>query len=206
MKKFFIAAIALIATAGTFTSCDPDDDQGMALSGCWDGDFGMSYDYEYRGRVYTEDADYTDIQFYPSEGYYDRGYGYQVDFYEYGPWDEVYHSFTWRIQNGVVYLDYCSEHQLSTDIYDYEMTNNYFTGYFGDSHTRFSLRKYEDYFNWTPYINTYGDYRRGNGYGYSEWDDWGYYARTRFADGATGEDSAAEAPKLIRVYNRHSAK
>lgn len=207
MKKFFIAAMSLVASLCTFTSCDDDDMQGMALSGCWEGDFGMCYDYEYRGRLYTEYADYTDIQFYPYENSYNKGYGYQVDIYECGPWDEVYHSFTWEVRNGIIYLDYCKsgEEELTTFLRDYEMTNDYLTGYFGNTNSHFSLRKYQDYYNWTPYINTYGDYRHGYGYGYHEYYDWDYYyAPTRSAEGVT--DSVSEAPKMIRSYNRHAAK
>lgn len=212
MKKFFTTAICLAATLCAFTSCDDDAMQGMALSGCWEGDFGMCYDYVYRGRYYTEYADMTDIQFYPYDNYYDRGYGYQVDFYDYGPWDKVYHSFTWEVRNGIIYLDYCKsgEEELTTYIRDYEMTNDYLRGYFGNTNSQFRLRKYRDYYNWTPYINTYGDYSYGYGYGYYDnyaWDDY-YWARTRGAEADTtaAETTADEAPKMIRMYNRHMAE
>ncbi len=156
----------------------------------------MCYDYEYRGRLYTVDADYTDIEFTPYQSSFNKGYGYQVDFYDDGPWDEVYHSFTWEVRNGIIYLDYCKsgEEELTTFFSDYDMSNDYLTGYFGNSSTRFSLRKYKDYYNWNPYINTYGDYRSGYGYGYH---DSYYWARTRAA-----EDGSADTPKLLRYYNR----
>lgn len=213
MKKFFATAICLVSALCAFTSCDEDDMQGMALSGCWEGDFGMCYDYEYNYHGHTKYATaysaYTDIQFYPYDNYYDRGYGYQVDFYREGPWDKVYHSFTWQVRNSIIYLDYCQsgEEELTTFFRDYEMTNNYLTGYFGNTNSTFKLRKYQDYYNWTPYITTYGDYSYGYGYGWYDnygWD-YDYLARTRGTE-ADSTAAAAEAPKLIRSYNRYEKK
>lgn len=213
MKKLLILALGLATTMCTFTSCDEDEMQGVALSGCWEGDFGMSYDYQYRGEWYTVDADYTDLEFIPYSDSYRAGYGYQVDFYRRGPWDKVYHSFSWEIRSGTIYLDYCQsgENELNTFLRDYEMTNNYLRGYFGYSNTPFRLTKYKDYYDWSPYYDYYGGYRdhncHGNGWGYydnNDWD-WGYYSPTRAAEGDSVA-SAADAPKMIRYYNRNMDK
>lgn len=213
MKKYLIAALCFTTSLCTLTSCYDDDElQGMALSGCWDGDFGMCYDYKYNGRYYTEYADATDIQFYPYNNSYDEGYGYQVDYYRHGPWDEVYHSFTWEIRNGIIYLDYCKsgEEDLTTYLRDYEMTDHYLAGYFGNTSTRFKLYKYESYINWSSYYNVYGDYRSGAGYGYHDYYDWDddYYARTRSgeSDAQQADADDAEAPQLIRSYSRYNKK
>ena len=213
MKKLLIATISLAATMCTFTSCEWDDDvtKGMVLSGCWEGDFSMSYTYSHRGHYYTVDAIDTDLEFIPYSDSYTRGYGYQVDYYRDGPWDEVYHSFTWEVQNSIIYLDYCrgDEEELTTFLRDYNMTNDYLTGYFGNTNTKFHLRKYEDYYDWTPYLTTYGGYygysHTGSGYGYHEYDDWYYYARTRAAEDSTAV-ADDEAPKMVRYFNRNVAQ
>lgn len=201
MKKFFFAALALVGMT-CFTSCDEDHYQGMALSGQWAGDFGMCYDYydRYYDRYRTVDCYDTDLEFIPYEDSYTSGYGYQVDYYDYGPYDEIYHTFFWRVRNGVIYMEYRDEHELSTAIRDYSMTNSRLEGYFVESGTHFSLRKYQDYYDWTPYINTYGDYRSGNGYGYHGRPG-GYYAPTR-----NGEDSVkvVEKPEILRYRNRYA--
>lgn len=209
MKKLFLMVMSLAATMCTFTSCEWDDDvtTSMVLSGCWDGDFGMCYDYEYRGHYYTVNAYCTDLEFVPFEHSYTSGYGYQVDFYRDGPWDKVYHSFTWEVRNSVIYLDYRhpEDEDLNTFLRDYEMDNNYLTGYFGNTNSRFRMAKYEDYYDWTPYIRTYGygDYYHGYGYGFHDYEDWyDYYAPTR----SVAQDSAEEAPKMLRYYNRNVAE
>lgn len=168
MKKFLSSAkfFVMAMTITSLTSCeiflDPvanvveDKVQSMAFAGQWTGDFGMYYTYYYNGRTYTFDSYDTDIVFYPQFGGANYGYGKQVDYYQTGPYSYEYHSFNWDIRNGVVYLTYPSDPSLNTSIYDYRMTNDYFYGYFGSSKSRFSLRKIADYYDWTPYYNTYG--------------------------------------------------
>lgn len=159
----FLPAI-IIAFASLFASCQDmeDTNQSMALSGEWRGDFGMYYTYIERGRTYTFDSYDTYIRFIPDHNYAKYGVGTQVDYYEYGPYEYQYYSFTWSISNGVIYLSYDYDHELDTRISNYHMTNDYFTGTFPLSNTTFRLYKMTDYYSWTPYVNTYGYGSRNN--------------------------------------------
>lgn len=196
MAGIFCSTLALLS----FTSCGDDDiNMSVNLSGDWQGDFGMYYDfYDRHGRyVDTFDSYDTDISFLPDYDYATHGYGYQVDYYDYGPYTRVYHSFEWNIRNEVLYLHYAGESELDTAIFDYFMNGSSFTGYFEGSKTRFSLRKYRDFY-WDPYWNDFGYYGHGPGYGYYynlDWDYDYYYARTRGAEApANAVEIKAEAP------------
>lgn len=199
MKKnnFWALMLGIACTAlslPTFTSCVDDDvHASVTLSGDWDGDFGMYYDYYDRHGRYVEtfNCHDTDISFYPDYDYASHGYGYQVDFYRKGPYTKIYHSFEWEIHNQNIYLYYAGEKELDTVIRDYRLNSSYFTGYFNNSTTRFSLSKYRDYYEWDPYWDEYG--RDGYGYYYNrEWyyDDDYYPARTR---------SSADAPDVEQL-------
>lgn len=170
---FMLKALAITTTIMCTTSCQGffeyveethDKAQSMAFSGEWTGDFGMYYNYRYAGRTYTFWADYTNIVFYPRYAGATYGTGKQVDYYYDGPYAYEYHSFNWEIRAGIVYLDYPSDRSLNTSIYDYRMTNSSFYGYFGDSNESFSLRKIADYYDWTPYVNTYGNHHNTGWY------------------------------------------
>lgn len=178
--KYYFLTLMLALFAGTsLTSCDiwddEDYDQAKALSGQWQGDFGMNYNYTYGGRTYTFDSYDTDVVFYPDYNGARKGWGKQVDFYEYGPYEYIYHKFDWRIVDGIVQLRYPDDPRMNTDIYDYHMTNDRFTGYFDDSNDQFCLIKIRDYYDWTPYVNSYG-YRDRNNW-YSSYGR--YYAKKR---------------------------
>ena len=58
MKKTITTLSILLLAATAFTSCERDEDvdESMCLSGQWYGDFGMYYEYEYRGHIYTFDS------------------------------------------------------------------------------------------------------------------------------------------------------
>lgn len=197
MKKNYLALLLGALTALlAFTSCTDDDDvKGMVLSGEWQGDFDMYYDYQYSwGDIVRFPADLTYLEFIPFEYSYNSGYGYQVDFYydRSSPYDEIYHSFTWEVRYGTIYLYYKGEHEWDTYLRDYRMTNDRLTGYFENTSNRFSLWKLTDYYDWTPYISNYGDYYHGYGYGYGR--PGYYYAKTR------GGEEAAEG-KIIHYGN-----
>lgn len=206
-KYYFLNILMALMACTAFTSCDVwyddnDYDQSKALSGQWTGDFGMNYTYTftYRGRRYTEifDSYDTDVVFYPDHNGATYGYGKQVDFYEYGPYEYIYHKFDWRIVNGIVQLRYYEFPDMDTDIYDYHMTNDYFTGYFDNSNEGFKLRKIADYYNWTPYVNTYGYGGRTDWYGgwYNNYYGGGYYyAKTR--SGEANDSIAAPMPEEV---------
>lgn len=185
MKKFFrniaFAAAAVVSGFG-FASCDEDQITSNILTGDWSGDFGMFYDYSYGHRVYRFDSYDTDISFFPEYDYAKYGYGYQVDFYDYGPYTEIYHYFRWEVRNQNIYINYRDEVDLNTIIYRYRMSDSKFTGYFDDSQSKFCLHKTAEYYNWDYYCNDYGDH-----YHYYDRDDWRYDFRaavTRSANGA----------------------
>ena len=69
------------------------------------------------------------------------------------------------------------------------MTNDYLTGVFDYSGTSFRLRKIVDYYDWTPYVNTYG---------YSSRNNWSY---TRSA-GEELSDSTSKAMEEGVVVSR----
>ncbi len=200
MKKNYLAMLlAAAVTLVSFTSCTDDDDvKGMVLSGEWEGNFGMYYDYQYSwGDIVTFEASYTYLSFVPYDYSYNSGYGYQTDFYDYydSPYDEIYHAFTWEVRYGTIYLRYRGESEWDTYLRDYNMTNSSLTGYFADTYNRFHLRKLTDYYDWTPYINEYGGYNNGYGYGYHDRPGY-YYSKTR------GGEAAPEGGKIVHYGNR----
>lgn len=193
LKKSIVALFVSAAAVLSFSSCSDDLSKSMVLSGTWQGDFGMTYDYNYRGNSYTFHSDYTNIVFYPKYDYATYGNGYQYDYYSEGPYVYQTYSFKWEIEDGVVYLTYPHDPLLNCSIHDYHMTNNKFTGYFGNSNVHFSLRKYEDYYDWTPYENTYTYRSRDNWYRVT---NAGVESKAVSADAAEG--------KIVRVYNRYN--
>lgn len=196
MKKIYnwtLILVTMLTVGFSFTSCDEDYVQAEYLSGQWRGDFGMYYKDRFG---FEWDADYTIIEFY-NNGWGASGSGRQYDYYRVGPYQYQYYKFTWKINNGVIYLHYPSDPDLDVAIYDYQMTYGYFSGFFGNTPSKFRLAKYED-FNWNSY-STYGDYygyyNQGyyyDGYYYDDYyyDDYyyGYYSKTR---GAVNDSTAA---------------
>ena len=197
--------IALVSVF-SFASCDifieddwgMDHDQSKALSGQWYGDFGMYYNYQYGDRVYTFDSYDTDVVFYPEYNGAHYGWGKQVDWYAKGPYEYLYHKFEWQIRDGILYLSYPYDHNLDCWIRDYRMTNDYFSGYFGNSSDSFCLRKIRDYYNWAPYVDTYS---------YGERRDWysgGYhYAKGKDAKTSLPADST-QTGTIVGYGNRFS--
>lgn len=196
-----------ILALGSLNSCvfieddDPDVNTSYYLSGDWQGDFGMYYDYYDRyGRfVDSFDSYDTDISFYPDHDYATHGYGYQVDFYRYGPYEKIYHSFEWEVRKETLYLYYMGERDLDTIIYDYRLTSTYFSGYFKSSDSRFSLKKYRGYYNWDSYWHDYGS----DSYGYYDrygWYDDYYNARTRSAAPAVDAEELKADGKNFTIH------
>lgn len=165
---------------GTLTSCENifiesdyvtptgqsmDRKQSAAFAGQWTGDFGAFYTYSTGYNTYRYDSYDTDVVFYPEYNGATYGWGKEVDFYEYGPYEYIYHKFDWEIRDGIVYLTYYNDASMDCWIRDYNMTNDYFSGYFGNSSNSFRLIKIADYYNWTPYVNTYSYGERREWYG-----------------------------------------
>lgn len=194
MKRlhYFFMALSLMVSAVMLSSCDYIEDgrKSMVLSGEWRGDFGMFYVYrDGRGMEYTFDSYDTRITFIPAYEQAHYGRGTQVDYYDYGPYEYQYYRFNWSVDGGVIYLTYDYDHDLDTRISDYHMTNDYLTGVFDYSGTSFRLRKIVDYYDWTPYVNTYG---------YSSRNNWSY---TRSA-GEELSDSTSKAMEEGVVVSR----
>ena len=209
MKKqiTLLSMATLLGLCTLFTSCerDPDTEESIVLSGQWQGDWGMYYDYEYRGRIYTFDSYDTDIVFYPDYNYATHGYGYQVDWYREGPYSRLSFKFYWSINDGVINVSYPGYHEYDTTIREYTLTNDYFSGYLGNSDWRFNLRKIADYYDWSYYYD-YGDYHYWT-YDAWTWDGYiGYYAKTR---GAVDTDSTAATPAndeghIVKIGSRYA--
>ena len=167
MKRlhYIFIALGIMASAAMLSSCEyiEDGQKAMVLSGEWRGDFGMYYDYEDRyGHVYTFDSYDTYITFIPDYDHAHHGRGMQVDYYANGPYEYMYYHFSWSVEGSIIYLWYDENPDLDTRISDYHMTNDYLTGVFPYSGTKFRLYKLTDYYDWTPYVNTYGYYSRKN--------------------------------------------
>jgi len=184
MKKFlsfagvsaFILAVALFAN-----SCSKDQERAMVLSGEWTGDFGMYYECEYLGNdgmTYTAKFDSydTDIAFYPDHEYATHGYGYQVDFYDDGPYTKQSFKFYWDVDHGRIKLTYPGYPEYNTTIRDYHLDRNSFTGFFDTGTQMFKLHKIADYYDWTPYYGYEFHYWVHTGW---TWDSYYYYAKTR---------------------------
>ena len=169
MKKISTLWIALCAVVATtvLSSCDDDMSRAMTLSGEWRGDFGMFYEYEYYGRIYTFNSYDTRLVFYPDYDYATHGYGKQVDYYDQGPYVYQYYYFNWYIDRGDLVLDYPYDPNLNTVIHDYHMSSSTFYGYFGNSNNKFYLRKTADYYDWGGFTGNYYYGPRDNWY-------WGY--------------------------------
>ena len=206
MKKIYsfpAFLVMLVIAAMSFSACDiyidneydpyyPNGrgDRGRAnvIAGEWQGDFGMFYTavnpYTQRGVQF--DASHTYILF--QNEYLDarRGTGKQIDFYNYGPLRQRYHRFLWEVRNGVLYLSYPGEPALNVTIYDYALSNTYFTGYAGDSRFRFSLRKL-NYGYWGNYALNDFD---------SPFDEWSWNG-LRSVQNAAGE--AAESVNTLNA-------
>lgn len=154
MKKYLkkiLAAVAAIVSMASLTGCDEDLQMSAILSGQWRGDFGMFYEFEDRGELVRLDCNESHLYFEQRSAYTTSGWGKQLDHYFYGPKEFVYHYFDWYIEDRVLYIHYPYEPELDVAIYDYRTHHGVFTGYFGDSNTRFYLQKEEPYDDWDSY-------------------------------------------------------
>lgn len=168
-----ISLLMSLVVISILTSCDSDTEKSMVLAGQWQGDFGMYYTYTTNtGRTYEFNSYDTDIVFYPDHEYASYGYGKQVDYYDYGPYEYEYHYFLWEVRYGKIYIEYPSDPNLNTVITQYHLTNNIFSGYFNGSSTMFRMYKMTDFYDWTPYANYYS-YSSRSGWQYN------YYAKGR---------------------------
>ena len=199
LLHYSLTALSLLS-ALAFTSCREweDNNQSMALSGEWRGNFGMYYDYvDARGNVYTFDSYDTYLTFIPAYNYATYGRGTQVDYYTYGPYEYQYYQFNWEVRGGIIYLDYPYDPDLNTSIRDYRMNYDYFTGYCSGATQPFRLYKLTDFYDWSPYSDRYGYYYR---------DNWGnyypYYAPATRSDADAPADSASANGSVLKRGRR----
>ena len=199
MKKFFVILSVMFAAAVGFSSCNSDDEnEARVLSGEWEGDWGMWYEDE-DGFIF--DADYTYIKLVPDHSNATHGIGYQEDYYS---WDTsghvrsyyryLWYKFDWEVRDGILYLYYYDDLGLDTFIRDYKLDNNYFSGYFGDSRTRFRMSKLTDYYYWTPSM-----YIQRGWYGYDVYYD-DYYSKQY--EGTAKSKAVQKAPAIVKRGSR----
>lgn len=202
MKKFYYMMLVVFASM-MMTSChDGDVERSINLSGSWNGNLNMFYGYDSHGYYHEFDASYSDIVFYPDYDYATHGYGKQVDWYDDdfclecqrhhpGLYKRQYYHFDWEIHNGVIYLDYPSNPELNTAIYDYRMDRDYFSGYFEGSKYKFRLRKIADYYDWSCYHDNYMSWG---------WDDPYWKPETRSAE--ADEDQGTTEVTVVKRGRR----
>lgn len=186
LQHTLMLLVAVTAAATLFSSCDEDQMTSNNLTGDWKGDFGMYYNFSYGHRVYTFESYDTDLSFVPEYDYAKHGYGYQVDHYDFGPYERIYHYFTWYVEHQNIYMRYCDEVELNTVIYRYRMSDSQFTGYFDDSTTKFRLYKIADYYDWGSYAD--------NGCDYYYYDRYDWHAPAMRSAGMDEEGVSANEP------------
>lgn len=203
MKKSFYPLLAFFLLVGSLFSlaaCEiyiddsyyPDGRSGdrqraYAISGEWQGDFGMYYTaiHPITGQATRFDAAYSYVLF--QSDYYGarRGVGKQIDFYRTGPYKYQYYLFYWEVNNGVLYLTYPQDSNLNVAIYDYYLTRSIFTGRMGSSSFQFRLTSLR-YNNWGAFSGNYM---------YSPYDNWswssGYAPKRSLENTPTASDSAS---------------
>lgn len=193
MKKLWFALLTLTAMTGLFSSCDEDEKKGLRLSGEWEGKFYSYYTCHYgnepRDREYY--SDWTYMHFYTDGFDVDEGEGYEVDFYNSGPYDYLYYRFWWKVQNGIISLKYYDAPEMDLDIVDYRLSYTRFRGQFGGGYD-INLTKLDTYdycvehydwdwaWDWDRCSNNYGYYVNKKCYDYDKYhDSYGYKPFTR---------------------------
>lgn len=202
--KNWMAMLVMIMTAAMMTSCDDDQRLANRLDGAWFGDFGMNYTfYDRYGHEITVNSYDTYIVFYNDAISASHGWGKQVDYYKWGPYERIFNKFTWRIRDGIVYLSYPRNPDLDVEIYDFRMSYGHFIGWFGNSKDGFDLDKLREDYDWDYYKGNYCEYY------YSNWTYDGrywyerYYAPSRSA--VDGQEAAVAEEEIDFVNVRNTA-
>jgi hypothetical protein len=197
MKKWIynIAWVMMAFVSFTLTSCDDDADIARTLEGTWEGNmYASTY---YNDRYY--DASYSQVCFLRDPYTYSSGTGYWVDYYDnnyWGNYNSVASHIEFTVNNRVITI-YFVEDRSSVSIYDYSLSDSYFSGYielWSGERRHFKLRHISSP-NW-------GSYDR---WGYSYYDGY-YYSNEnalRFSDDddAKVDNAKAQAPEApVRVF------
>lgn len=140
-SKLWMAVLMIVAVAG-LASCDEDEKIGYRVQGHWFGDLDM-----WMGR---EKALISEIEFEPYGWGYNKGAGWEIDYYRYYPY-EMYHEFEYVIRDGIIYMRF-DDPDLDCAIADYRLTATYFSGYIADYYnlqnlTYFKLKNYDTYWD-----------------------------------------------------------
>jgi len=182
MKKFrFLLMTMFIAfVSATFVSCDDDSSIAYTLEGTWRGNMYISSVYD--GRTYQ--STYTVLDFARDPYTYSSGVGYWVDYYSNAPWDYVANHIEWTVENSVIYI-YFVEEDYTMEIYDYRLSDNYFSGWLrdGDNAVEFSM-VHTSSPNW-------------NSYDWGYYDDYYYYSKGM--DGVDDGDSTVKAKPVRKI-------
>lgn len=186
MKRIhtLLTMVAIAMLSFTFTSCDEDEYIADTLWGTWKGNmYVTSY---WNNRYY--DANYSEISFDKDPDRYSSGTGYWVDYYSNAPWDYLANHIRWTVRNSSIWV-YFIEDDYEVEIFDYELSYNYFDGYIYTSNNKeveFHLTKTSSP-NWNRYH--YG------------WDYWnGYYAKESSFEPTRASSADIEKPKrMFRV-------
>ena len=109
----------------------------------------------------------------------------------------LWYKFDWEIRDGILYLSYYDDLNLDTFIRDYRLDNTYFSGYFGDSNTRFRMSKLTDYYYWTPTM-----WIESGWYGYDVYYDNSYYSKQ--FEGTAKSKSIKKAPVIVKQGRNRS--
>lgn len=186
MKRIhtLLTMVAIAMLSFTFTSCDEDEYIADTLWGTWEGNM---YVTSYWNNRYYE-ANYSEISFDKNPDRYSSGTGYWVDYYSNAPWDYLANHIRWTVRNSSIWV-YFIEDDYEVEIFDYELSYNYFDGYIYTSNNKeveFHLTKTSSP-NWNRYH--YG------------WDYWnGYYAKESSFEPTRASSADIEKPKrMFRV-------
>lgn len=186
MKKWIynIAWVMMAFVSLTLTSCDDDVEIARTLEGTWEGDMYTSIKFS-DGRIY--DISYSQICFLSNPYTYTSGDGYWVDYYDnayWGSYNYVTSHIEFTVRNRVINIYFVEDHE-TVSIYDYSLSDNYFSGYielYNGDRRQFRLRHVNSP-NW-------GSYSR---WGYDDNYDYYYYGNKNALN--FNDDDNAVAPK-----------
>lgn len=166
MKKILLSLMSVLAIC-SMTSCGSDDetkdiDPRGNITGCWVGNMGTTMTYHADGTNTQYKAGATYIEFLPGFSQ-TTGYGYMANtFGEPCPVEVSYSALSWELKGEDIEMMVKTESgTLKIVLRDYHATDNALT--FNNSYT-FARR--DQAMDWTKYIQAYGDFLKGNGWGF----------------------------------------
>jgi len=153
MKQILFNLLIVVAALCSFSSCKDDDDRNLAivLSGEWEGNFGANYTISINGSTpQTYSTRKSHLVFDPKYDYAKRGNGFEIDYYDNGPYDYLRYDFKWKVEDGIITLTFLDFDPIETLVIDnYDMDSDDFWGTIGDK--TFHLSKIVNHYDWTSY-------------------------------------------------------